>query len=1443
MESRAQVSKIFSYLRDIKKLDQKITRTINDYDKTIWLADFFESDGCNFHFDNDFADDWIVIRKQTIEIPPQPSNNVQTILDPATDIKNPEKTPKYLDASKINPDLKKEWDLWLANWMEWSNKVAKKYKTQKFYNELFDIYQTLNKEIGILDLVVGHGLLVWNKNNYQILHPLFLTKMHLIFDAKNGTFHIKPSSNQTFLEFNMFDNLDIPNREEIEKLKEIIAENDVDPRKFEDILPTLREIINFVSHEGTVKEELVSKLSIEYKISPTILNSPLLILRKQDARVWINEIDGIIQAINLGYSIPKTIEAITTNDKIIHDDQTTLMWQSVGDELLFPLSSNEEQKEIARRLSQNYGVVVQGPPGTGKSHTIVNLICHLLANGKKVLVTSHSDRALSVLMDKIPDEIRPLCLNISGNDIQSLKELEFSINKITYYLEKDASLLLKEITAIDHNLDLIRRKQAELTTELREISQMETQFSVDYENKKYKLEEISRFLLENESNSFIIYDKINLGQNCPLNEEEFRRLLRLMDNEREIQRVTKFCDLVNQIPTYEEISSLMMKFLEFQSKINETGIESLSGWNIPQGSSFEPYKALELIDSALLDLSQCKETWLQNLLVQCQENPKLRSLLSQTKAQADNWWSIFNSLRETIQFSKFSFSSNLSDEKTFEKFYRDFLPIFEEFQRNGNIGFMAKIKHRDSLYTLKECFIDNTSIDCLDKAKKVRYYLEYINHRNKLERLWIDFFKEFGGEPINLTTIEGIARFEQNLNVVDIILSWDKNNYKKIISSFCDINPPPSIDLKTVQGLLSVKKDVLAIQQLMQYTKTKENVENFNNLIFANEEFFKIFNKDFDVGLIIDAIREMDYSKVSAFLSFIYSSLNKISDFQKESIELLRLREELVHICPLFVHQLEQDSGKNILLTKYPNWTTSWHWNIFNNIFQNTHDTSIESIQDELQQLKKREKRSIGELVAKKTWHERILKTEDAQKRSLHAWLTAIKKIGKGKGKYVSVHRRTAQKELENCKGAIPVWIMSTQRVIETIKVTEKNLFDVIIFDESSQSDIFALCALFRAQKAVIVGDDKQISPEAVGKDVEKILELNKFYLKDIPHSGLFDVKTSLYDFGKMIFTSTLMLKEHFRCVPEIIQFSNDLSYGGAIVPLRYPKREEIFEPAVVAVRVKDGFRDDLNKINKPEAELLVDEIVRCCGDSKYNGMSIGIISLLGGQQALLIQTLLHEKLGEEEFIKRHIVCGDAYAFQGDERDLMFLSLVIAPNARFASLVKEDDHRRFNVASSRAKNRMWLFHSVDLEDIKNTECVRYKLLNYCINPGRVKKEIEKVDDLFESEFERDVFSLISSNGYAVTPQVKVGQYRIDLVVEGLRNRLAIECDGDSWHGVEKWEEDLERQQQLERVGWIFYRIRASEFYRDPHKATQPILKKIEEMGIEKGITQNLPIMS
>ena len=80
-----------------------------------------------------------------------------------------------------------------------------------------------------------------------------------------------------------------------------------------------------------------------------------------------------------------------------------------------PLPTNPEQEAVARRLAEHRGVTVQGPPGTGKTHTIANLISHLVGHGKRVLVTSQKEQALLVLRDKIPESIRDLSVAVLGS--------------------------------------------------------------------------------------------------------------------------------------------------------------------------------------------------------------------------------------------------------------------------------------------------------------------------------------------------------------------------------------------------------------------------------------------------------------------------------------------------------------------------------------------------------------------------------------------------------------------------------------------------------------------------------------------------------------------------------------------------------------------------------------------------------------------------------------------------------------------------------------------------------------------------------------------------------------------------------------------------------------------------------------------------------------------
>ena len=93
------------------------------------------------------------------------------------------------------------------------------------------------------------------------------------------------------------------------------------------------------------------------------------------------------------------------------------MAQTAGEDpdILLTKLANAEQLTIAADLERNDVLLVQGPPGTGKTHTIANLMGHFLAQGKRILVTSEKVKALSVLKDKLPEEIKPLCVSRLGS--------------------------------------------------------------------------------------------------------------------------------------------------------------------------------------------------------------------------------------------------------------------------------------------------------------------------------------------------------------------------------------------------------------------------------------------------------------------------------------------------------------------------------------------------------------------------------------------------------------------------------------------------------------------------------------------------------------------------------------------------------------------------------------------------------------------------------------------------------------------------------------------------------------------------------------------------------------------------------------------------------------------------------------------------------------------
>ena len=195
---------------------------------------------------------------------------------------------------------------------------------------------------------------------------------------------------------------------------------------------------------------------------------------------------------------------------------------------------------------------------------------------------------------------------------------------------------------------------------------------------------------------------------------------------------------------------------------------------------------------------------------------------------------------------------------------------------------------------------------------------------------------------------------------------------------------------------------------------------------------------------------------------------------------------------------------------------------------------------------------------------------------------------------------------MTRCTPAVPVWIMPISLVAEHFDPGTSR-FDVVIIDEASQADLNALIPLYMARQVIVVGDHEQVTPLGVGKDVTLLENLRKSMLQEIPNSHLFDNQSSIYDIGRQSFGDAIRLVEHFRCVPEIIAFSNQLSYGGTIKPLRESNSTHI-KPACVSYRV-EGLRN--GDTNQGEAEQIVALIKAMTKHPAYAGKTIGVISMV----------------------------------------------------------------------------------------------------------------------------------------------------------------------------------------------------------------------------------------
>ena len=407
---------------------------------------------------------------------------------------------------------------------------------------------------------------------------------------------------------------------------------------------------------------------------------------------------------------------------------------------------------------------------------------------------------------------------------------------------------------------------------------------------------------------------------------------------------------------------------------------------------------------------------------------------------------------------------------------------------------------------------------------------------------------------------------------------------------------------------------------------------------------------------------------------------------------------------------------------------------------------------------------------------------------------------------------------------AFPCWCVTTYAVSDSLPL-KPGMFDVAIIDEASQCDI-ASCfpILFRAKRAVIVGDDKQLPHLSFLEKAKEQSFLSQYGIPD-KYQLIWRFRTnSMFDLADYYSINSVMLDEHFRSLPPVINFSNHEFYNDRIRVMRKDKSDDL---VLELEEVKDGKVDSDATRNLPEIEAVVKRVHEIVIEDERknpeNPVSIGIISPFRAQVEQLKVSL--SKVLSDHMIKKHqIEIGTAHTFQGDERDIMLISWAIANNSFPQSLIFLQKPNLFNVAVTRARNKVINFISKDPTELPEGHFRNYiNFLKHYQNVRQAMLSGDIEENTYKNELEREIAVQIRERGHKVQAGSDIAGLSADLLVD---NKIIIEIDGLE-DKITSSMPAMKKQAILERCGFKVNRITYREWQYSQNACLDRVLRDLE----------------
>ncbi len=1335
---------------------------------------------------------------------------------------------------------------WRSQWRSWARGQRRLLAMRRLYEKLERVAKTLEQQDDQYELVLAVGLLQWATPGRERIRRHLLTEQAVAtLDRDTAELSVRVTEGRRRVEDREFLEGHPGYRAEPGRAARQAVLDSAGALPDARVMALLQDLLGACLSQPVDTSGHRPGDDQPLPGSPLLTASPALILRRR-SRVRLAEayrrfqerLRGPDARIPVGLAQLVVETEAVQRDRWLHDEGA-LSGDLLGADPLFPLPTNDEQRQVIDLLRTETGVAVQGPPGTGKTHTIANLVCALLARGQRILVTSQKEQALRVLREMIPAQLRDLCMLLAGGGPDTATELRQSLDALSAAITSPhARALPQRIAALSAQRHRLLAQSADLDRRIRELRQVEcvihrpVDAAVGGGRYQGTLGEMVRRVKEDSA----VYGWMppvppEFPDIPPLSVPEALELLHLLRGDRHPRRVR----LRQRIPDPQQLPApAVLVELFAAERTARTEEEQDTDELARRLAAGGPDLLAELRHAAdrftriaqrlgLDGERRPARTWLE------------RAVGDHLSGRDSGLWSHLAQVQGEVCLQKHLHARGLGCEVE--------APPVEQLGIGPTRGMLASGRRlRDYLAGGGRCR------SVLPPAVQ--------KHASQLlETVRVD-----GQPPTTLPLLEAaLDHLEAQVVVAQLVRKWaeaqvaiptggltatlsalqDADRHLADIRLLAQVHAQIMTLLQRVGLRLALPNVPATTRVLRALAVARQRIERQRASV-AVEALYQSMRDVArqpgacpELGALVDAIRDRDLDGYRQALDAIHAAWTERDEQGRQDA----LADKLSRAHPRLFAMLQGTAVDQAWDARLADLHAAWAWSKAQQ-FVRGHRTAEEErrLSAEYDATEDRIRRTTTQLAAAQAMETCLRRMTDAQARALRGYRQQA-------GRDTPGAHAAIEATMEKARTAVPAWVVPLPNLLE-ILTPEPDSFDVVIVDEASQVGVESLFLLWMAPRVIVVGDDRQCTPTVrhPGRGLDELFARLHERLGDPYVRQYLTAESHLYGLlsARLGRNAVVRLREHFRCMPEIItwcsrQFYDD--HAGGLVPLRERAAHHLAPLRVV--HVTDAGIEGAGPLmrNPVEAKCLVAQLVECLADPRYDGRTFGIVVLEETGQVELLDDEINAAVSPEDRAARRIRVGVPADFQGDERDVVFLSTVVgeAPRVRATPL----DRQAFNVAASRARDQLWLFTSVPPDRYPPGD-LRGALATYMLeppvlhgpSPDLAAVSTTRPSQPFESLLEQRVYRAVKERGYHVVPQVRVGRYRLGLVIAGDGGRLAVECDGYRWHptsGGLTTEPHADRE--LRRMGWETIRVRESEFELDADRELAPLWRRLHERDI------------